>query len=209
MAGVFLCLEGLDGTGKSTQVRLLAQWIEEHVGPCVLCRDPGQTAIGEKLRSILLDPETQVGMTCEMMLYMASRAQMVEEIILPSLKRGEIVLSDRFLLSTIVYQGHAGGLDPEQIRAVGQVATRGILPVWTGVLDLDIATAAQRRLGSADRIESRSAAFQQMVREGYRKEALRDPRCSLIDASAPPEEVHRLIVSQVQAVLAANKSIMP
>src|SRR5690606_29407833 len=124
--GIFLCLEGLDGTGKSTQVQLLAQWLAERSIDPVVCRDPGCTAAGERLRQILLDPATQMGMTCEMLLYMACRAQMVEEVIVPALTAGKAVLADRFSMSTIVYQGYAGGLDSEKIRKVGEIAAAGL-----------------------------------------------------------------------------------
>lgn len=208
MAGAFLCLEGLDGTGKSTQIRLLTQWLDDHGFPYVQCRDPGHTTVGEQLRNILLDPQTCVCMTCEMLLYMAARAQMVHEVIRPALEAGKVVVCDRFLMSTIVYQGHGGGLEPEQIRLVGALATEGLMPDWTAVLDLDPHQAAKRRVGAADRIESRSVEFQQQVRQGYLAEVRRDPqRATLIDASVSPEQVHQQILTEVRRVLdAAGRS---
>lgn len=204
MSGVFLCLEGLDGTGKSTQIQLLTQWLDRRGLPYVQCRDPGQTEIGEQLRRLLLDPQTSATMTCEMLLYMACRAQMVHDVIRPALDEGRIVVSDRFLTSTVVYQGYAGGLDPEKIRVVGAIATQNTLPDWIGVLDLNPEAAAARRARTADRIESRSPEFQRRVREGYLAEVRRDPqRHTLIDSSEPPEVVHQRIVKEVDRVLDA------
>lgn len=206
MTGTFLSLDGLDGTGKSTQLRLLTEWLERRGDPVTCCRDPGGTAAGDEIRRLLLDPSSTIGPVSEMLLYMASRAQLVDEVIGPALARGEVVLCDRFLLSTIVYQGHAAGLDPQMIREVGAVATRGVLPDWTGVLDLDPSAAAARRQSPPDRIEARSADFHRKVREGFLAEARRDPRrIRIIEASRDAASVHRSIVQEVERVLGPSR----
>jgi len=206
MPGLFLSLDGVDGAGKSTQVPLLAEWLTARGEQVVVCRDPGGTTIGDEIRRLLLDTRSTMNMTCEMLLYMASRAQLLHEIILPAIARDAIVLSDRFLLSTIVYQGHAGGIDPEVIRSVGLAATQGVFPDWTGVLDVDWSTSAGRRTGPADRIESRPVEFHRRVRQGFLDEAQRDPeRISVIDASAATEVVFGRLTKEVHRVLGAAR----
>ncbi|MFO0948234.1 MAG: DNA polymerase III subunit delta' [Planctomycetota bacterium] len=198
MTGTFLSLDGLDGTGKSTQLRLLTEWLKGQGHEVTSCRDPGGTSAGDEIRRLLLDPHSNIGSVCEMFLYMSSRAQLVDEVIAPALDRGNVVLCDRFLLSTVVYQGHAAGLDPEMIREVGKIATRGVLPDWTGVLDLDPAAAAARRQSPPDRIEARSDEFHGKVRAGFLLEARRDPdRIRIIEASRDAVSVHQSIVKRL------------
>src|SRR6188472_337076 len=119
---MFFSFDGIDGTGKSTQVRLLDEALRGRGYDVVLCRDPGSTVLGERIREVLLtnDPATPIGRRSEMFLYMAARAQLVEEVILPALDSGKIVIADRFLLANVVYQGHAGGLSPAEIWEVGR-----------------------------------------------------------------------------------------
>src|SRR5438552_2414223 len=126
--GLFLSLDGLDGTGKSTQCRLLAEWLRSQGQTVVTCADPGGTAVGDVLRELLLHKRQQMAPACEMFLFMASRAQLVAEVIRPALEAGQVVLCDRFLLANVVYQGYAGGLDPEEIWQVGRLATGGLEP---------------------------------------------------------------------------------
>src|SRR3954452_16242122 len=134
---VFLSFDGLDGTGKSTQCRLLVDWLLGQKIPVTACTDPGGTAIGQELRKLVLfGREHRIATTTEAMLFMASRAQLVDEIIRPALERGEIVVSDRFLLANVVYQGHAyqdktGGLRPEDLWTVGRIVTGGLEPDLT------------------------------------------------------------------------------
>src|SRR5207247_4237244 len=136
--------DGIDGVGKSTQARLFAAWLRERKHEVVECRDPGSTSVGEKVRGMLLDTRATIALRAEALLYMAARAQMVEEIIRPSLQAGQIVVSDRYLLSNVVYQGHAGGLDVEILWRLGEIATAGVRPDLTFVLDLEL-TAADAR----------------------------------------------------------------
>ncbi len=143
----FVSLDGLDGTGKSTQSRLLVEWLNTQKVPVTACTDPGGTASGQELRKILLfGREHRIGTITEAMLFMASRAQLVEEVIRPALERGEVVVSDRFLLANVVYQGHAGGLKPEDLWAVGRFVTGGLEPDLTLVFDLPPEVAAARRI---------------------------------------------------------------
>lgn len=186
--GRFVVLDGIDGAGKSSQVAPLVQWLEARGLRVTTCRDPGSTAAGDAIRAILLDrSEIRLDPTSEMLLYMAARAQLVAEVIEPALARGEWVLSDRYLIANIVYQGHAGGLDPDAIRRVGDVATRGREPDLVLLLDVDLATAAGRMSRPLDKLESRGDEFRARLRAGYLAEAARAPdRIAVIDAAAEP-----------------------
>jgi dTMP kinase len=217
--GLLLVLDGPDGGGKSMQTGRLAEWLRKLGNDVVTCRDPGGTALGERLRAILLErADVKISLRSEMLLYMASRAQLVEEVIAPTLAAGGIVVSDRYLLANIVYQGSAGGLLEEEIALVGMVATGGVLPDLTIVLDIapDVATA---RVGLArDRIEDRPLFYRERVRAGYLA-AARDesepgatpgePACCpfypspivLIDASNDPDTVFQEIKREVLRVL--------
>ena len=169
----FFSFDGIDGVGKSTQLRLFCQWLAEQGREPVVCRDPGSTPLGERVRTILLesDDSTPIGARSEMLLYMAARAQLVEEIIQPALAAGRTVVSDRFLLANIVYQGHAGGLDVEAIRRLGEVAVAGAMPTCTFLLDMDPAAALQRMGRQLDRVESRGAKYRERLRDGFLTEA--------------------------------------
>src|SRR5262245_27780324 len=153
--GFFLSLDGIDGTGKSTQCRLLADWLRGRGFDVVACVDPGGTPLGQEVRKILLSGQDHLDPACEALLFMASRAQLVAEVIRPALEAGRVVLSDRFLLANVVYQGHAGGLDVEQLWQVGALSTGGVEPDLTLLLDLPLEVALERRGRPADRMESR------------------------------------------------------
>ena len=189
--GRFIALDGLDGSGKSTQIARLADWLRGHGLTVTTCRDPGATAVGDAVRVILLDRhDLHLAPTTEMLLYMAARAQLVAEVVRPALDRGEWVVSDRYLLANIVYQGHAGGLDPDTIRGVGSVATGGLLPDLVLVLDVDLETSARRLDRPLDKLENRGDDYRRRVREGYLAEARRDPgRTCVVDAAAGIDEV--------------------
>lgn len=202
MSGTFLCLEGIDGSGKTTQVALLETALREEGHDVVRCREPGGTAVGEEIRRLLLDSRAERAMLTEVLLYMASRAQLVVEVIRPALGAGKVVLADRFLLASVVYQGHAGRLDPDVVRQLGEIATAGVLPAWVGILDLAPEAAALRRSGPKDVIEERGLAFQQRVRAGYLAEAQRDPgHYHVFDATRAPDAVHHEILTEVRRVL--------
>ena len=187
----FIVLDGMDGAGKSSQLGPLVYWLRASGREVVTCRDPGSTAVGDAIMAILLDRhDLCLNPTSEMLLYMAARAQLVAEVVAPALARGAWVVSDRFLLSNIVYQGHAGGLDPATIRSVGGVATGGLAPDLVLVLDLDLVTASRRLDRPLDKLESRGDAYRQRLRDGYLGEAGADPeRIRVIDATGTPNAV--------------------
>ena len=197
MAGLFLSLDGIDGAGKSTQVARLTEWFQQRGRQVIAPRDPGSTALGEALREILLHrQEIPLAMTAEMLLYMASRAQLVSQIIRPALAEGQVVIADRYLLANVVYQGSAGGQDVDQIWQVGQIATQGLMPDLTCVLDLPVAVAMGRLNRGLDRLESRGQDYLQLVRDGFIRQAQRlGPTAVIIDASQSPDEIHARIVS--------------
>ncbi|MEQ8848172.1 dTMP kinase [Botrimarina sp.] len=200
---MFLSIDGVDGGGKSTQLRLLLDHYKRQGQRVVTCRDPGSTPLGEALRELLLHsgPDRPIGPRAEMLMYMAARAQMVDEVIRPALEGGAVVVSDRFLLANLVYQGHAGGIDRDAIAAVGRLATDGVSPDKVLLLDVDPHTAAARVGPAPDRMESRGEAYRQRLREGFLEEARRDPqRVAVIDASQPIDAVHRAILAEVAAV---------
>jgi dTMP kinase len=210
--GLFLTLDGPDGGGKTTQAAGLAAWLRTRGLEVVTCRDPGGTPLGERLREILLDRGTvNLTLRAEMLLYMAARAQLVEEVVRPALASGCVVVSDRFLLANVVYQGYAGGLPVEEVGQVGLAATGRLLPDLTIVLDVP-PEMARRRVGAArDRIEDRPVAYHAKVREGFLDAARRsaEDACSyypapivVVDGSASPEVVSSRIQSEVERVLA-------
>jgi dTMP kinase len=172
---LFFSFDGIDGVGKSTQVRLFAESLRAHGFDVVVCRDPGSTPLGERIRDLLLsiDSATPINRRSEMLLYMAARAQLVDEVIRPALDVGRVVVADRFLLANVVYQGHAGGLDPQQIWQVGQVATGGLMPDCIFVLDMSVDSANSRLNRSLDRMESQGADYRERVRQGFLHEAAR------------------------------------
>jgi dTMP kinase len=172
----FIALDGIDGSGKSSQIGPLVEWLQSRGCRVTTCRDPGSTPAGDAIRAILLDRhDLHLAATAEMFLYMAARAQLVQEVIRPALDRGEWVVADRYLLANIVYQGYAGGLDPEVIRDVGAVATGGLMPELILLLDIDLAVSAARLDRPLDKLENRGDGFRQKLREGYLAEAARQP----------------------------------
>lgn len=204
--GRFLCLEGPDGAGKSTQAARLAESLRADGHEVVTCRDPGGTPLGDRLRSILQDrSDLRFGMTAEMLLFMASRAQLVEEVIRPALARGAVVVSDRFLLSNVVYQGCAGGLDPSDLRRVGEVATGGLLPDLTLILDVPTDVGRRRTGPPRDRIEDRPDDYRERVRRGFLAAA--EPggaAIRIIDADRDPDEVAAQILREARHALGTD-----
>jgi dTMP kinase len=203
---VFITVDGLDGTGKTTQCRLLVEWLRRHKIPVTPTADPGGTALGQELRKLLLfGREHRLALATEAMLFMASRAQLVAEVIRPALDRGDVVISDRFTLANVVYQGHAGGLDPEQLWQVGDLVTGGLHPDLTFVFDVPLEVALARRDRSPDRMEDRDREFQQRVQTGFRYEAGRRPHhYRIIDATPEPDVVQRTVRREVAHLLAQH-----
>jgi dTMP kinase len=201
-SGLFLSLDGIDGTGKTTQCRLLADWLRHQGYQVVCCTDPGGTPVGQELRQIVLGKRYHLVAECEALLFMASRAQLVAEVIRPALHAGHLVLSDRFLLANVAYQGYGAGLDIDLLWAVGKLSTSGLEPDLTLVLDLPIEQARHRRNRPADRLEDRSEDFHDRVRQGFLCEARRRPdRIVVVDASGTPEQVQTLLQERIAQVL--------
>lgn len=172
----FITFEGSEGCGKSTQSRLLYQYLKQKGYPVIYLREPGGVKISEKIRKILLDPRNKkMSSECETLLYMAARAQVVNEIIRPALKKGKIVICDRFMDSTIVYQGFGLGIDIRMINLIGKFATANIIPDLTIFLDLAVSEGLEHRRLTKDRIESRSLKYHIKVREGYLRLARLEP----------------------------------
>ena len=199
---MFLSIDGGDGTGKSTQAELLCQWLGQQSRAVVACRDPGSTRLGEAVRNLLLDRhDLEIDRRSEMLLYMAARAQMVEEVIRPALEQGKAIVSDRYLLANVAYQGYGGGLDVATLWEVGRVATGGLMPDLTIVLDVPAEVAAARLARPLDRMEQQGAAFHARVREGFLTEAARQPeRIVVVSAVGSVEQVQaeiRRIVRQI------------
>lgn len=207
-AGFLLSFEGSEGCGKSTQIRLLKERLESVGRQVVVLREPGGTEIGESIRHLLQHAKEGHSMTSEteLLLFAASRAQIVREKIRPLVESGVFVILDRFLDSTTVYQGHARGLPIEAVNAINAFAIGGTLPQLTLLLDLDVQTAWQRIHATGrelDRMESQPPEFFEKVRAGYLALAAAEPqRIQVIDASASPEAVHEAVWERVASRLA-------
>ncbi len=204
---MFLVWDGLDGAGKSTQLERLADWLREAGHVVVGCRDPGSTQLGNQVRQLVLQKSSiAIAPRSEMLLFMVARCQLVQEIIRPALAAKSIVLCDRFQMSTLVYQGHGGHVPLEEIRAVGQIATGGLEPTHTFVLDLPTEVALLRIGRGLDRMESRGVEYLERVRQGFLAEAHRAAeRCTLIDARRTADEMAREIQEHAQRLLAEHR----
>jgi dTMP kinase len=205
---------GVEGSGKSTQLELLRRALEGRGGPgdsrggppvsrareVVVTREPGGTPAGERVRALLLDPAVEVSPRAEALLFAAARAELVEAVIRPALERGAVVLCDRYLDSSLAYQGAARGLGQGPVEEVNRFATGGLLPDLVVLLDLDPASGLRRRAGQLDRIEAQDLDFHHRVRQAFRDLATADPeRFAVVDAAAPVPEV----AAQVQAAALA------
>lgn len=203
MKGKFITFEGSEGSGKSTQIKLIFNYLKKQKRKVLLLREPGGVEISEKIRRILLDIKNdRMAKECEMLLYMAARAQLVEEILLPALRDGTIVLCDRFLDSTICYQGYGCDMDIDLIQRIGHFATQGIKPQLTFVFDIATQEGLNRISREKDRIENRPVSYHARVRFGYRELAKMEPRrVKLIQGNLGKEEIHEKVKSFVNPLL--------
>lgn len=197
--GLFITFEGADGCGKTTQIKLLDEYLRKNGYNTLLTREPGSKGLGEKLREILLNYDGKVSSTCESFLFLADRAQHVDCIIKPAIKEGKIVLCDRHTDSTVAYQGYGRGLDLEQINYLNSIATGGLKPDLTIVFDIDINTSMQRVGNEKDRMESSGIEFFNRVRNGYLEIAKHEPdRVKVINSSDTIESIHKQVLELIK-----------
>lgn len=203
---MFIVFEGIDGSGKTTQLRLLQEKLQCFDVPVLVTREPGGTAIGENIRKILLDPSCKMQDMTEAMLYVAARAQFISEVVAPALRDGKIVLSDRFALSTIAYQGYGRGLDVAQLNSLNKMAVGRIKPDITFIFDLDPEIAMQRIGGDKDRLEQESLLFFNQVRKGYIMEAGRAPETHIVlSAHQHPDRLAEQVFCQLHPLLSLEE----
>lgn len=200
MAGLFVTFEGIDGSGKSTQMALAAKALQAAGHTVILTRNPGGTEFGQELRQILLHYEKPVYPTSELLLFIADRAQHMDEVVFPGLEEGAIVLCDRHIDSTVAYQGYGRGLALEMIHSLNRVAIRERKPDLTLLFDGPPAELAQRvsKRGKADRLEGEALDFHIRVREGFLAEALSaSVRITVLDAMQTPEALHKQTLAAI------------
>ncbi len=202
LKGRLITFEGAEGSGKTTQIRLLRRFLERQQREVLFLREPGGVAISEKIRRLLLNVRHQdMVPECEMLLYMAARAQLVREKVLPALRKGIVVLCDRFLDSTLVYQGYGHGMDRAFIHRVGDFATQGLRPHLTIIFDVPAELGLARLGRTKDRIEQRSLAYHRRVRRGYLAIAKEEPdRVKVIKGNQAKEVVQREVRRWVEAL---------
>ncbi|MGO1511603.1 MAG: dTMP kinase [Actinomycetales bacterium] len=199
--GTFVSLEGGDGAGKSTQVRLLADWLASTGREVVTTREPGGTALGREVRELILHGD-HVDPRAEALLYAADRAHHVATLVRPALERGAVVVTDRYVDSSVAYQGAARDLGPQEVRELSTWATGGLVPDVTVLLDLDPAASAARFTGEPDRLERAGAGFHARVREEYLRIAAAEPgRVVVVDAAGEPARVHARVRDAVSGRL--------
>ena len=207
MAGVFITFEGIDGCGKSTQLRMLASELRARRLEVINTREPGGTTLGKKLRAALLDVEEQVDPLAELLVFAADRAQHVRTLLRPALAQNKIVISDRYADATVAYQGSGRGFKPQLIEQIVQLATEGLVPDLTLLFDLSVAESevrTRRRVEAkrSDRLDSENVDFHERVREAYLAVARKHPeRVRVINASGSAQETHELVMDIVMPFL--------
>ena len=203
LSGQFIVLDGPEGAGKSTQAERLVHRLRDEGRQATAVRDPGSTPVSERIREVLLDKRLpEMDARTEVFLYMASRAEMVSHIIRPALGVGLVVVSDRFVSSTVAYQGYGGGIDPDLIWDLGRTACDGIEPDLTVILDLPIQAGFARIRGEHDRIESKDRSYHEKVRQGFLAMAEARPDVfAVVDATQRPDAVAGAIWEAVVRVL--------
>lgn len=202
---MFITFEGIDFCGKSTQVSMLSENLAKHSIPAVALRDPGGTAISEKIRDVLLHIDNhEMHVVTELLLYEAARSQMVQEKIKPALKDKKVVLMDRFFDSTTAYQGYGRGIDLQTVERANSVAAAGLVPDLTLVVDISVVELERRKavLGDHDRLEKEDATFFQRVRDGYLTLAKQNPRrIRVLNGEKPPDDLQAEILSMILKLL--------
>jgi dTMP kinase len=202
-SGLFITFEGPEGSGKSTHSKLLCDFLRRKGFDVAYTREPGGVPISEKIRKILLDPKNKdMDVVCEMLLYMAARAQIMKQKILPALRKGKIIVCDRFIDATLAYQGYAGGIDLKIIKDIGKLVTKGITPDGTFLLDIDAETGLLRAGKNRDRIERKTLRYHKKVRQGYLAIAKRESdRVKVLSATGDISETQEKIRKIVLSVL--------
>ena len=202
--GVLIAFEGGDGAGKSTQAARLAAWLTERGHEVVATRQPGGTPVGAAVRAILLEPATgELSPRTEALLYAADKAEHVDTVVLPALERGAVVVTDRYVDSTLAYQGAGRALTPDELQWLVDWATRRVRPALTVLLDVDVDTGSER-LAGLDRLEAEPAEFHRRIRGRFRELAEAEPtRYLVLDAGAPADQISTAVRDRVQAVLPA------
>ena len=205
--GLFITFEGADGCGKTTQLKLLAEYLQKNGVDVLVTREPGAKGLGEKLRDILLNYDGVVSDRCEAFLFLADRAQHIDTIVAPAVDAGKVVLCDRHIDSTAAYQGYGRGQDIEQINKLNMIATSGKKPDLTIVFDIDAETSLARVGSAKDRMESSGIEFFNRVREGYLKIAAQETaRVKVLDATKSIDEVQQDVIELINSKLCALKS---
>lgn len=201
LRGRFIVFDGPDGSGKSTQLRRFCRYAQQSGLEICEVREPGGTAIGEQIRQVLLDPAHEpMDLSCEMLLYMASRAQLVADRIAPAMHRGSLVVADRFISSTLAYQGTAGGLSTDDILAIGRIALRQYWPDLVVIFDIDDRSAAGRLNPLLDRMEQKGTKYHHRVRRGFLDQAAYDPdHHRVIDATVGQDVVFECLMSTLKS----------
>jgi dTMP kinase len=201
--GKFIVIDGPDGCGKSTQAKLLAEYFKRKHLKVLNLREPGGTPISEKIRRILLDPaNSRMTVPTELFLYMASRAQLVDEVIKPALAKGKIIICGRFLSSTIVYQGIAGNIGKKLVEDMGKIATHNIIPDLTIILDIKPEDGLRRKKTRPDRMEKKELAFHRKVRKGFLKLAMENPsKYKVIPSFGSIESIQGKIRALVERII--------
>ncbi|MCQ2740068.1 MAG: dTMP kinase [bacterium] len=209
MSGIFITFEGADGCGKTTQIKLLDEYLRGKGYKTLLTREPGAKGLGTKLREILLNYHGEVSPTCESFLFLADRAQHIDCIIKPALEKGVIVLCDRHTDSTVAYQGYGRGLDLDEIYHLNKIATNGLKPDLTILLDVDLKTSQTRVGKEKDRMESAGIEFFERVRKGFLEIAKQEPeRVKVINSGETINNIHSKIVKLIQNKIECNKFLI-
>ena len=201
LKGKFIVLDGPDGCGKTTQTLMVYDWLKDQGVDVATFRDPGGTAVGEKIREILLNPEHVVmNVRTELLLYMASRAQLWQEKIKPALSSGKCVVLDRWISSSCAYQGFAGEFGVANVMKIAEASLERVWPDLTIVLDIDVETAAKRMDRRLDRMEQKGNEYHKKVREGFGRLSKFDDNIIVIDATKDIEQVHQTVVETVRQI---------